>query len=120
ARLRHVRQDRFPVLVEDFGSGGNAQHHVAAVGTGPLTAGAAMSAGRAEVLLVAVVDEGVQIRDALGIDAAAAAAVAAVRPAELDELLAPEADGTAAAVAAADPDLGFIEEAHCALVVMIT
>ena len=45
-----------------------------------------------EVLLVAVVDQRVQPVDRLGPDVAALAAVAAVRAAELDELLAPEAD----------------------------
>jgi hypothetical protein len=53
-----------------------------------------------EVLLVAVVDEGVQALDGLDPDVAAAAAVAAVRAAVLDELLAPERDRAAAAVAA--------------------
>ena len=43
---------------------------------------------------------------------AAAAAVAAVRPAELDELLAPERDAAVAAVAGADVDLGFIKKFH--------
>jgi endonuclease/exonuclease/phosphatase family metal-dependent hydrolase len=42
------------------------------------------------------------------------AAVAAVRAAELDELLAPERDGAGAAVAGADVDLGLVEELHAA------
>ncbi len=46
------------------------------------------------------------------IDVAAAPAVAAVGAAELDELLAPEADGTGAAVAAPEVDLGLVEELH--------
>ena len=48
-----------------------------------------------EMLLVAVVDQRVEPVDAFGPDVAAAAAVAAVRPAELDELLAPERDAPA-------------------------
>ena len=47
---------------------------------------------RLEMLLVAVVDERVQALDALDEDVAAAAAVAAVRTAELDEFFAPERD----------------------------
>src|SRR4029077_732954 len=43
---------------------------------------------------------------------AALAAVAAVRPAILDELLAPERHAAVAAVAGADVDLGFVEEFH--------
>jgi hypothetical protein len=43
---------------------------------------------------------------------AAPAAVAAVRAAELDELLAPEGDDAVAAVAGLHPNLGFVEELH--------
>ena len=65
-----------------------------------------------EVLLVAVVDQRVEAVDRLDHDVAAAAAVAAARAAELDELLAPERDAAVAAVAGADIDLGFVEEFH--------
>ena len=65
-----------------------------------------------EMLLVAVVDERVEPVDAFDQDVAAAAAVAAVRPAELDELLAPERDAARPAVAGADVDLGLVEEFH--------
>ena len=47
------------------------------------------------MLLVAEVDQRVQIVHRLDDDVAAAAAIAAVGPAELDELLAPEADAPA-------------------------
>ncbi len=47
-------------------------------------------------------------------DVAALAAVAAVGPAELDELLAPKADGAGSAGAGADEDLGLVEEMHLA------
>ena len=46
------------------------------------------------------------------IDVAAAAAVAAARAAEFDELLAPERDAAVAAGAGRDIDLGFVEEFH--------
>jgi len=65
-----------------------------------------------EVLLVAIVEEGVEVRHAFQDDVAAPAAVAAVRPAELDILLPPEADGAVAPVAGADINLGLIEELH--------
>ncbi len=67
---------------------------------------------RLEVLLVAVVDQGVEPIDGLDQDVAAAAAVAAARAAELDELLAPERHAAVAAVAGADIDLGLVEEFH--------
>src|SRR5262249_47460319 len=44
--------------------------------------------------------------------APALAAVAAVRPAELDEFLAPERHAAVPAIARADVHLGFIEEFH--------
>ena len=65
-----------------------------------------------EVLLIAVVDERVEPVDRLHDHVAAAAAIAAVRPAELDELLAPERHAAVPAVAGADIDLGLIEEFH--------
>ena len=67
---------------------------------------------RLEVLLVAVVDQRVEAVDGLDHDVAAAAAVAAGRSAELDELLAPERDAAVAARAGRDIDLGFVEEFH--------
>ena len=65
-----------------------------------------------EVLLVAIVDQGVEPLDRLDPDIPAPAAVAAVRAAVLDELLAPERDGAASAVAGADVDLALVEELH--------
>ena len=65
-----------------------------------------------EVLLVAVVDQRVEAVDRLDNDVAALAAVAAVGPAELDELLAPERDAAVAARAGRDVDLGLVEEFH--------
>ena len=72
---------------------------------------------RLEVLLVAIVDQRVEAVDDFDDDIAAAAAIAAVGAAELDELLAPEADAAGAAVARADIDLGLVEEFHDGLYV---
>ena len=52
--------------------------------------------------------------DRLGPDVAALAAVAAVGAAELDELLAAEADAAAAAAAGPDLNAGMVEEFHTA------
>ena len=65
-----------------------------------------------EVLLIAVVDERVEPVDRLHDHVAAAAAIAAVRPSELDELLAPERHAAVPAVAGADIDLGLVKEFH--------
>src|SRR5262245_32075172 len=71
-----------------------------------------MAAPHLEMLLVAVVDQCVEVGHRLDHDIATLAAVAAVRAAELDELLAMKADAAGAAVAAFHEDLGFIEEFH--------
>ncbi len=65
-----------------------------------------------EVLLIAVVDQGVEAVDRLQHHVAALAAVAAAGAAELDEFLAPERDGAVAARAGLHIDLGFVEEFH--------
>ena len=64
------------------------------------------------MLLIAVVDERVEVLDGFGPDVAALAAIAAIGTAELDELLAAEMDAAIAAVAGAHVDLGLIEELH--------
>ena len=65
-----------------------------------------------EMLLVAVVDQRVQPVDGFEPDVAAAAAIAAVRPAELDEFFAAERDRASAAVAGADIDFRLVEKFH--------
>ena len=62
----------------------------------------------AHVLLDAVVDQGVEAIDRDDPHVAATAAVAAVRSAIFDELLAPERHGAAAAVARANIDLALV------------
>ena len=64
------------------------------------------------MLLIAVVDQRVEIVRRLDDDVAAAAAVAAVGAAELDEFLAPERLRARPAVAAFHKDLGLIEKFH--------
>src|ERR1019366_10182478 len=78
----------------------------------------AMAAGAAlEVLVVAIVDQGVQPVHRLDPHIHAPPAVAAVRPAVLDELLPPERHRPRAAVTRADIDLALVEEFHEARVV---
>ena len=71
-----------------------------------------MPVARLEMLLVAVIDQGIEAADAFDDDIAAAAAVAAIGAAEFDEFLAPERQASGAAVARPDVDPGGIEKFH--------
>src|SRR3546814_6962471 len=77
-----------------------------------LLAHAVLAALRAEPLLVAEVDQGVEVLRRLQPHAAAVAAIAAIGPAERDELLAPETDAAVAAVSGSDGDFGFVDQFH--------
>ena len=112
AHVREVGEERLAVLLVDLRAGRHLHHHVGAVGAVAVLAHAAAAVLGLEVLLVAVVDQRVEAVDRLDHDVAALAAVAAVRPAELDEFLAPERHAAVAAVAGADIDLGLVEEFH--------
>src|SRR5690606_4517269 len=85
---------------------------VAASRAGPVRPGAALAAGRAEMLGVAEVDQRIEARHGLEDDVAALAALAAVRPAILDELLTPEADCARPPRSGAYENLCLVEEVH--------
>jgi hypothetical protein len=68
-----------------------------------------------EVLLIAVVDQGVEAIDGLDPDIAATAAVATVGPPYSMYFLASERDRAAAAVAGADIDLALVQKFHLRL-----
>src|SRR5438309_6854367 len=110
------KQAPFFVVGEDLGSDRHLDDKVVAAGAGPVRPGTALTARSTEMLRVAEVDQRIETGHRLEHDIAALAAVAAVRPAELDELLAAETDGAGAARAGADEDLGLVEEVHCAAV----
>src|SRR3546814_7075937 len=57
-------------------------------------------------------DLGVEVLRRLQPHAAAVAAIAAIGPAERDELLAPETDAAVAAVSGSDGDFGFVDQFH--------
>ncbi len=109
---REVRDDGFPILVEDLGADRNPQHHVFGALAGALLPRPALAVLREEMLLVAIVDQRVQPLDRLDPDVATLAAVTPVRPAEFDELLASEADAAVAARPRTDVDARDIEELH--------
>ncbi|MCY1236842.1 hypothetical protein D9M72_495150 [compost metagenome] len=112
----HVDDQRLVVFLEDLGADRHLQRHVVAAGAGAVATHAVLAGLGLEVLLVAEVDQGVETVDGLHPDIAAATAIAAVRSAELDELLAPERDGACAAVAGADIDFRFVEKFHWAAI----
>src|SRR5262249_16621717 len=100
AGLHEVEQHGLMVLVEHLGPDGNAQHQGLARRAGAVAPRAAAAVLRGEMLLVAAVDESVEVGGGPEHAVAAAAPVAAVGAAELDELLPPEARRARAAVAA--------------------
>src|SRR5258708_35275525 len=112
ANLGEIGEERFIVLVENLGAFRHLEDDVGSRRTGAVLAHAVAAGLRLEMLLIAIVDQGIQPIDALRDDIAAAAAIAAVRATELDELLAPERNATRAAVAGADVHLGLVEELH--------
>src|SRR5262249_35020326 len=101
-----VGEQGLVVLVEYLRADRNPQHYVGRRRPRAVLAHAVAAGLGFEVLLVAVVDERMGAVAPRGHRAAAAPAVAAVRPAELDELLAPERHRARAAVAGADVHLG--------------
>jgi hypothetical protein len=90
----------------------HAQFHVLAAAAVAVRAHAVLAALGAEDARVAEIDERVEVAVGDGVDAAAAAAVAARRAALRHVFLAPEGGRAIAAVAGNDLDLGFVEEFH--------
>src|SRR5437868_1640465 len=100
------------IVIEDLGPDRHAKHEVATLGARLIGAGATAAFLGPEMLLIAVIDQRVQIVGRLEDDVAALAAIAAIGPTELDELLAAKAHRAAAAVTALQIDLGLVEEFH--------
>ncbi len=112
AGLGQVGQNLGLVLGQDLGADRNFQDDVVALAAGHVAAVPVRAFFRLEMLLVAEIDQGVEIGHAFDDDIAATAAVAAVGPAEFDIFLAPETAGPGPAVAAFDEDLNLVEELH--------
>src|SRR5579872_462726 len=112
ARLGEVGKQRLAVFLVNLRAGRHFEDRVGAVGAVAIFAHAGAAVLRKEMLLVAIIDERVEPVDSDGDHVTALAAIAAVRPAELDEFLAPERHAAVAAVAGANIDLGFVEEFH--------
>ena len=87
--LGQIGDHRLLILLEDLGARRHAQHDIRAVLAGALPPHAGLAVLGEEMLLVAEIDQRVQPVHRLGPDIAAAAAIAAVGAAILDELLPP-------------------------------
>src|SRR5262249_34664877 len=112
SHIGKVREQGLAVLLVDLRAGRHLEHDIVAARAVAVLAHAAAAVLGLEMLLVAVVDERVERVDRLHDHVTALAAVAAVRPAELDEFLAPERHAAVPPVARANIHLGFIEEFH--------
>ncbi len=112
ADLGEIGNQRLAIFLVHLRADWHLQNDVLAVGAGAVLAHAVAAALRLEMLLIAIVDQGVETGDRLDDHIAALAAVAAVWAAKLDEFLAPERHAAVPARAGRDIDLGFIEEFH--------
>ena len=105
--------DRFSGLrVRDHGAGGHAQHDVIGTFTAALGTAPALTVPRAVDAREAVFDQRIDVSVGDRVDAAAAAAVPAIRPSARHVLFAPEAHDAVAAVAGVDLDARFVDEFH--------
>ena len=112
ARGRQVGQQRFAVFSKHLRARRHLDHAIIAVSAGTVLAHTALAGLGFEVLLVAIIDQGVEVGDAFNPDIAALAAVAAIGSAELDEFLTPETDAAVAARARRHIDFCRIEKFH--------
>src|SRR3954451_20064009 len=88
--LGQIGDQRLAVLLEDLRPGRHPQHRVRPTRAGAVLAHAVAAGLRFKMLLVAEVDQRVEAVDDFDDDIAATPAIAAIGPAELDELFAPE------------------------------
>jgi hypothetical protein len=110
--LGEIGQKRYPVLVVDLRADRHFENRIGAVGAVTILAHAGPAVGGGKMLLVAIIDERVEAVDRLRDHVAALSAIAAVRPAEFNELLSPKRDAAIAAVAGANVNLGLVEKFH--------
>src|SRR5262245_48440420 len=92
ADFGEIGNERLAVLLVDLCADRHFQHHVLAVGARAILAHPIAAALGLEVLLIAIIDQGIEPVDRLDHDVTAVTAVAAIRSPELDEFLTPERD----------------------------
>ena len=107
-----ISEHQAVIFIHDLGADRNPQNQIFAVGAGPLAAGTGPAVLRPKMLPISVIDQRIEVLGRDKDDVAAFAAIAAVRPAELDKLFAAKAHRAAPAVTALQVDLALIEELH--------
>lgn len=90
ARLGQIGEKGLIVFRENLRTGRNLQRNILSSRTRSVRAHAAFAVSGLEVLLIAEIDQSVEVRDALDPDIAALAAITTIRSTELNELLTPE------------------------------
>jgi hypothetical protein len=113
ADFGEIGDQRFAVLLIYLRALRHLQHNVGTFGAVAVAPHAVHAGLGLEVLLVTVIDQGVEAGHDLHPDIAATAAIAAVGAAEFNEFLAPERDSAGAAVARSYMDLCLVEKFHC-------
>ncbi|KAG1364579.1 hypothetical protein G6F61_013821 [Rhizopus arrhizus] len=111
--LGQVADDFIGGDVDDHGADRHGDGQVFTALAIGLAAHAVLAALRLEDAVMAEVDQGVQVFVGADVHAAARTAVAAVRAAERNELLATEANASVAAVAGEHFDFCFVYQFHC-------
>src|SRR3974390_3004685 len=112
ADFGEIGEQRLAVFFVNLRADRHLEHRVLAVRAVPVLAHSVAAALGLDMLLIAVIDQGFQAFDRLDDDVAAFGPIAAVRSAELDELLAPERHAAVPAGAGLDIDFRFVEEFH--------
>src|SRR5262245_39131087 len=110
--FREIGDERLAVFFVDLSADRHLENDILAVSAGAVLAHAITAALRLEVLLVSVIDQSIETINSFDHHGPAFSAIASVRPAELDEFLAPERHAAFAARAGRYVHLGFIEEFH--------
>ena len=98
--------------IADDGTHRHTQDNVLAARTVAVRSSAVFTVRRKKLTGVLIIHQRIDVAVGFSPDRAAAAAVAAVRTALRNELLAAEASGTIAAFAALNFDIGFVDEFH--------
>ena len=111
-RRGHILDDRFAVVGDNLRADGNFDDQVFAFASETVFAFAVVSAFRFEMLLIAEIDQRIQIRDGFKNHVAAASAVPAVRSAEFDILFATKRATAVAPVAGFKVNLRLIQKFH--------
>ncbi len=112
ANFRKIRDQRFVIILENLRADGNLEDNIRRCGAGPVLPHAMAAAFCLEMLLIAIIDQGIEAFNTFNNDAAAPPAIAAIRAAELNEFFTPEAQRTGAAVAGTKIYFCLIEKLH--------